>query len=59
MNEVFIRNSGVSIRTRSRRAYVVQRRVLNQVLKVRLVVRAAVVRHPRVADRELLEPQHV
>ena len=39
--------------------YVVQRRVLEQVLELRLVVGAAVVGHPRVPDRELLEPQHV
>lgn len=42
-----------------RRLDVVQRRVGEQVLELRLVVGAAVVRHPRVPDRELLEAQHV
>lgn len=42
-----------------RRVYIVQRGVFQQVLKLSLVVRAAVVRHPRVSNCELLEPQHV
>ena len=42
-----------------RHAHVVQRREAGQVLKVFLLVRTAVVRHPAVTDRELVEAQHV
>src|SRR5436853_302850 len=38
---------------------VVQRRILVEIGELRRAVRRAVVRHPRPADRELVEPQHV
>ena len=38
---------------------VVQRRVLEDVFEVRLLVRIAKVRAPRVPDRELVETEHI